>query len=93
MSHEKTPSSDTTGSDNPFQEQLYQENYRYIRHIAESRLNDKSLADEVIDLTFITALHRIDDLQTDPKPRTWLFRTVLEIIDKCNEAPGGHHNE
>jgi DNA-directed RNA polymerase specialized sigma24 family protein len=66
-------------------EQLYNENHRYIRFIAENMLNDKSLAGAVVDLTFITAFHCIRDLQNDPSPGAWLKNTAMTIITRCNK--------
>jgi hypothetical protein len=72
-----------------FCEQLYRENFQYIRSLAGCRLNDKTLADEVVQLTFLTAFHNIQKLQADPAPLTWLLRTAMKIVIKCN---GGASN-
>ena len=73
---------------NAFRERLYEENYIYIHDLAKSRLLDKNLVDVVVRLTFRMAFKRLPELEKDPKPRRWIYRTALNIIDHCNEEGG-----
>jgi len=67
-----------------FHRQLFDENYQYIRDLAELKLDNKNLAEAVADATFIKALHQINELQADHSPGAWLTNTALETIEWCN---------
>ena len=71
-----------------FCEQLYGDNYHYIHDLAQSRLINKDFVDDVIKLTFRRAFRQLSELEKDPKPRRWLYRTALNIIDRCNDEGG-----
>lgn len=69
-----------------FFEQLYRENQKRLFLYARAVLSDATLADDVVQDTFHTALLHIDDLIHHANPAGWLMKTLKFKIANCEKA-------
>lgn len=69
-------------------EELYLEMFPSLLAYAESALNNRKLAEEVVQDTFRIACSKADHVITSPNPRGWLLNTMKYVIKNLNRTKG-----
>ena len=67
-------------------EKLFRENYMDMVRFAAAALSDNTLAEDVVQETFLTAFHKQAQLMESPSPRGWLFVTLKNKIKNACKA-------
>lgn len=61
-------------------EKLYLENYSDMASFAARFFQNRDLAQDMVQETFLVAQVKIDQLRQSPSPRGWLFNTLKNVI-------------
>lgn len=61
-------------------EQMYMANYDDMLRFASTVLNNRDLAQDVVQESFLIAQARADKFMTSPEPRGWLFNVMKNVI-------------
>lgn len=63
---------------------IYLDRRKSLLEYAESNLHNHALAEEAVQQAFEIACRKIEDFQSSPNPKGWIFNTVRFVV--CNVA-------
>ena len=73
-----------TAEQDQFFTAIYLERRKSLLEYAESNLHNHALAEEAVQQAFEIACRKIEDFQSSPNPKGWIFNAVRFVV--CNVA-------
>ena len=69
-----------TAEQDRFLTAIYLDRRKPLRVFAESKLNNRALAEEAVQQAFEIACRKIDDFYSSPNPDGWIFNAVRFVV-------------
>ena len=69
-----------TAEQDQFFTKIYKERRKSLLEYAESNLHNHALAEEAVQQAFEIACRKIEDFQSSPNPKGWIFNAVRFVV-------------